>query len=48
MKRTIIAFSLMLSALSSCQTVPAERRNNCACLWQAPDGLINLLAGAKV
>jgi len=45
MKRMIVAISLMASVLSSCQSVPAERRNNCACLWQEPSGLTDLLSG---
>lgn len=41
MKSTLILFALMLGVLASCQSVPAERRNNCACLWERMDGISN-------
>lgn len=31
---TVIALSLALAGLASCQSVPAERKNHCACMWQ--------------
>lgn len=48
MKRTFIALALMLSTVASCQSVPAERKNNCACLWQKPDGVLVLFEGVRV
>lgn len=48
MIRTILTFTVLLVALSSCQTVPAERKNNCACLWEAPSGLTVLPEGFPV
>ncbi|WP_158268979.1 hypothetical protein [Ensifer sp. NM-2] len=47
MKLKWIALALMLSALAACQSVPAERKNNCACLWQEP-GYVNVLEGTAV
>ncbi len=32
-----IVMVLLMGFLSSCQSVPAERRQNCACLWEALD-----------
>ena len=48
MKRTLIAVAVILSTLASCQSVPAERKNNCACLWQKPDGVLVIFEGEKV
>ncbi|MDR6101886.1 hypothetical protein QE369_002083 [Agrobacterium larrymoorei] len=42
MKPKLILFALMLGVLSSCQSVPAERKNSCACLWERMDGISNL------
>ncbi|WP_196776344.1 hypothetical protein [Rhizobium etli] len=42
-----IALAMMLTALASCQSVPAERNNNCACLWQEP-AFVNVLEGTAV
>lgn len=28
---------LLLGLLSSCQSVPAERKTNCSCLWERID-----------
>ncbi len=47
MKRTLIAVAVILSTLTSCQSVPVERKNNCACLWQEPDGVLVIFEGAK-
>jgi hypothetical protein len=47
MKRTLIALAVMLSTLASCQSVPAERKNNCACLWQKTDGILVVFEGVK-
>jgi hypothetical protein len=47
MRATLIALALALAGLSSCQSVPAERKNNCACLWEEPSGYINILEGVK-
>lgn len=30
----VIALCLSLAGLASCQSVPAERKNNCACNWE--------------
>lgn len=48
MIRTILTFTVLLFALSSCQSVPAERKNNCACLWESPVGLTLLPEGVQV
>jgi hypothetical protein len=45
MKTTWIALALALAGLSACQSVPAERKNNCACLWEKPDGPVDILKG---
>jgi hypothetical protein len=47
MRKTLIGLALMLGALASCQAVPAERKNNCACLWQRPYGSMILMEGVK-
>jgi hypothetical protein len=39
MKRNLILLALMLASLSACQSVPKERKNNCACLWEPMVGL---------
>ena len=31
--RPLIA-ALLLAGLAACQTVPAERKNNCVCVWE--------------
>ncbi len=40
----VIAFCLSLAGLASCQSVPAERKNNCACNWEnfapLPEGVV--------
>ncbi len=43
----VIVLALVAGALSSCQTVPAERKNNCACLWEPLTGPIDLVKGAN-
>jgi hypothetical protein len=35
MRITVIALLLLLGTLSACQSIPAERTNNCACMWEA-------------
>jgi starvation-inducible outer membrane lipoprotein len=39
MKKILILLALMLASLTACQSVPKERKNNCACLWEPLDGL---------
>lgn len=39
MKRFMAVFALLACGLSSCQSVPAERKNHCACLWEDASGL---------
>jgi len=41
MKKGLIVLVLMLAALSACQSVPAERKPSCACLWMPMTGLSN-------
>jgi hypothetical protein len=41
MKPKLILFVLMLGVLASCQSVPAERKNSCACLWERMDNNSN-------
>ena len=33
MRVTLIAL-VLISSLSACQSVPKERKNNCACNWE--------------
>jgi len=47
MKWTLIALAVMLNTLASCQSVPAERKNNCACVWQKPDGFLVVFEGVR-
>ena len=35
MKFSVIALAVLLGGLSACQSIPAERTNNCACAWEA-------------
>lgn len=35
----VVLVTLLISLLSSCQSVPAERKNNCACMWEPLSGL---------
>ncbi len=35
----ILAALVAMSVLSACQSVPAERKNHCACLWEPMKGL---------
>lgn len=35
MKTTAIVLVILLGGLSGCQSIPAERKNNCACNWEA-------------
>ena len=37
MSRSLIALAILLVSLSACQSVPAERKNNCACQWESFD-----------
>ncbi|WP_217577440.1 hypothetical protein [Mesorhizobium sp. GbtcB19] len=39
MKKSLIVLALMLAALAACQSVPAERKPNCACLWTPLSGI---------
>lgn len=40
MKRFLAVLILLACGLSSCQSVPAERKNHCACLWEGASGLL--------
>jgi len=31
--------AILLCILSSCQSVPAERKNNCSCVWTPMTGI---------
>lgn len=33
-----IFVAVLLTGLASCQSIPVERKNNCACAWQKTDG----------
>lgn len=35
MRMKAIFLVIVLGGLSSCQSIPAERTNNCACAWEA-------------
>ncbi len=35
MKLRVVVLMIVLGGLSACQSVPAERKNNCACNWEA-------------
>jgi hypothetical protein len=39
MRSRALLLVIMLSVLSSCQSVPAERKNHCSCLWEPTVGL---------
>lgn len=39
MKVRLTLLALALLALSACQSVPAQRKNNCACNWEPLAGL---------
>lgn len=41
MKKALIVLVLTLGALSACQSVPAERKPSCACLWTPMTGISN-------
>lgn len=47
MRARWIVFALALAGLTSCQSVPAERKNNCACLWERPTGFVDILKGVS-
>jgi hypothetical protein len=36
MKILKIFTAVLLMGLASCQTIPTERTNNCACAWEKP------------
>lgn len=38
MKSMYILIALLSVGLTGCQTIPAERKNNCACMWETMDG----------
>ena len=38
MKITLVILIVLLSGISACQSVPAERKNNCACNWELMEG----------
>lgn len=44
MRMTAIVVAILLSGVSACQSIPAERKNNCACGWEAlstlPEGYL--------
>lgn len=33
-----IFVAVLFTGLASCQTIPVERKNNCACAWQKLNG----------
>lgn len=33
-----IFVAVLFLGLASCQTIPVERKNNCACAWQKTNG----------
>jgi hypothetical protein len=39
MKARLILVALALAMLSACQSVPAQRKDNCACVWEPLTGL---------
>ncbi|WQO69055.1 hypothetical protein U8C40_29580 (plasmid) [Sinorhizobium medicae] len=39
MKELLVVIALLVCGLSSCQSVPAERNNHCACQWEGASGL---------
>jgi hypothetical protein len=41
MTTRLITLALMLAALTACQSVPAERKNNCSCNWEILADLSN-------
>lgn len=45
MRMKAIVLLFLLGGLSSCQSIPAERTNNCACAWEAlpsqPEGSVS-------
>lgn len=41
MKTGLIVLAVLLAGLTACQSVPAERKPNCACLWEPLTGLSN-------
>ncbi|MBB4444132.1 hypothetical protein M2310_007422 [Rhizobium leguminosarum] len=45
MKELLVVIALLVCGLSSCQSVPAERKNHCACQWEGASGLSR---GARV
>jgi len=40
MKVRVTLLALVLMMLSACQSVPAQRKNNCACNWEPLAGLM--------
>lgn len=46
--RLALTLALIMGVLSACQSVPAERKNNCACVWESPEGLDALFEGENV
>lgn len=39
MKKSLVVLALLLAGLAGCQSVPAERKNSCACVWEPLAGL---------
>jgi hypothetical protein len=38
MKITLIVLAFLMTAIAGCQSVPKERKNNCACNWETMEG----------
>lgn len=48
MRFTLFLLFIAMSAISACQSVPKERKNNCACVWELPSRADNQSVGVKV
>jgi hypothetical protein len=42
MIKTIFITMMLLTGLTACQSIPGERKSNCACLWQDPVGVTTM------
>ncbi|MCP1200600.1 MULTISPECIES: hypothetical protein [Notoacmeibacter] len=41
MRTILLVLIVAVGGLAACQSVPAVRKNNCACIWEALDGQID-------
>ena len=41
MRTIVLLLALMAAVLAGCQAVPAVRKNNCACVWEALDRTVD-------